>query len=807
MSKMTLKWLAAAALLLLLPWNAVAQLSTGSVDPEGDAEAFAEVRKKMDRIRRTEHRPTVALVLSGGGAKGAAHVGVLRYLEEQQIPIDMVLGTSMGGLMGGLYSMGYDSHYLDSLVTTMDWGLILSDHVPQSYISYASKMYKEKYMFSVPFHYSDDVFRAMTGQSQEDAKKGKKKASEDDGVDLPINTFARSLPAGYVNGLNVNNLFSSISVGYQDSVSFLDFPIPFCCVASDLVSSKAKNWTSGSINEALRSTMSIPGLFDPVRTHGMVLVDGGTRNNFPTDIAREMGADYVIGVDLSDKRKDANSINNIADILWTFIDMLGNEAFAKNVGNTDIFIKPKISEYNMLSFDTESVKTIMGRGYDAATGQAEAIKKLKAMMPDATTTLQNKPAQDLGRKYLQLASIEFEGMSDRDSRWLAKRLKFRAGDWINKAMIDKAVAIIYATGSFESVTYRMLGSKQPYRLVFICQKRPIHQFGFGFRADNETLVDAIFNLGLGAHQISGVKFDLTGKLGQNKYAQAHLSFDGLWLPTLNIDAKISGYKADVTMDDSWYNLKYWSHKEEVYFSNMQWTKFDFKLGGRNKFVKATDWLSNQDIAASEDLLSLMSGNYTSAFGTAHAYTLDDSYFTMRGVDFNVDYEWVFAKDYLIGFTDEHIGSARFRAALPFGQHVSLLFGVNARAVMNENAEDMTNFPLKNFIGGTMAGRYIDQQIPFCGFGGMMLVGNYLATADAALRLRFGKNLFTTFQGGAFKAEDTIGAFSDFQNNLVLGACFELGYKTIAGPVRLDVRWNDLTNKFGAYVSFGYDFYR
>ena len=807
MIKMTLKWLAAAALMLMLPWSAFAQLSTGSVDPEGDAEAFAEVRKKMDKIRRTEHRPTVALVLSGGGAKGAAHVGVLRYLEEQQIPIDMVLGTSMGGLMGGLYSMGYDSHYLDSLVTTMDWGLILSDHVPQSYISYSSKMYKEKYMFSVPFHYSDDVFRAMTGQTQDDrsARKGKKSPSEEDGVDLPINTFARSLPAGYVNGLNVNNLFSSISVGYQDSVSFLDFPIPFCCVASDLVSSKAKNWTSGSINEALRSTMSIPGLFDPVRTHGMVLVDGGTRNNFPTDIAREMGADYVIGVDLSDKRKDANSINNIADILWTFIDMLGNEAFAKNVGNTDVFIKPSISEFNMLSFDTESVKTIMGRGYDAATGQAEAIKKLKAMMPDATTTLHNKPAQDLGRRYLQLASIEFEGMSDRDSRWLARKLKFKAGDWINKAMIDKAVAIIYATGSFESVTYRMLGSKQPYRLVFICQKRPIHQFGFGFRADNETLVDAIFNLGLGAHQISGVKFDLTGKLGQNKYAQAHLSFDGLWLPTLNFDAKISGYRADVTTDESWYDLKYWSHKEEVYFSNMQWTKFDMRLGARNKFFKATDWLSNQEVAATEDVLSLMSGNYTSAFGTAHIYTLDDLYFTMRGLDLNVDYEWVFAKDYQFGFSDDHIAAVRLRTAVPFGHHVSLLFGVNARAVLNDDPENMTNFPLKNFIGGTMAGRYIDQQIPFCGFGGMMLVDNYLATADAALRLRFGKNLFTTFQGGAFKSEDTLGGFADIQNKLVLGACFELGYKTIAGPLRLDVRWNDMTNKFGAFVSFGYDF--
>jgi NTE family protein len=319
------KWRGAAVawLMMLLPMQAGAQLATASVDPVGDSIAFAKMQRKLDRIRRTEHRPTVALVLSGGGAKGAAHVGVLRYLKEQQIPVDVVLGTSMGGLVGGLYALGYDVDYLDSLVTHMDWGLALSDDVPQDFISYATKMYKEKYALAIPFHYSEDVFRAMVGQEEMDkakARKGKKRNLERSGmrqegeVKVPINNVARSLPAGYITGLNVNNIFSSLSAGYQDSVSFLDFPIPFCCVASDMVSCKAKNWTSGSITEALRSTMSIPGLFDPVRTHGMVLVDGGTRNNFPTDIAREMGADYVIGVDLSDKDMSYDEINNIPDV-------------------------------------------------------------------------------------------------------------------------------------------------------------------------------------------------------------------------------------------------------------------------------------------------------------------------------------------------------------------------------------------------------------------------------------------------------------------------------------------------------------
>ena len=810
------KGLAAAVLLSFLPLRAGAQLATSSVDPVGDSLAFVKMHRKLDRIRRTEHRPTVALVLSGGGAKGAAHVGVLRFLEEQKIPVDVVVGTSMGGLVGGLYALGYDVDYLDSLVTHMDWNLVLSDDVPQSYISYATKMYREKYVLSVPFHYSDDAFRAMVGMDPEEEKSQEAKMKSigkarsgmraEGEVDVPINNIARSLPAGYINGLNVNNIFSSLSAGYQDSVSFLDLPIPFCCVASDMVSCKAKNWMSGSITEALRSTMSIPGLFDPVRTHGMVLVDGGTRNNFPTDIAREMGADYVIGVDLSDKNMTYEEINNIGDILWTFIDMLGHEAFSKNVGNTDIFIKPDLHEYNMLSFDTKSVKTIVGRGYAAAQRQAEAIRSLKAMMPDSEKNLKNRPADDINRSALQISSLEFEGMADKESRFLARKVKFRAGDRIDKTQIDKAIAMIFATGSFESVTYQLLGSEEPYRLVFKCQKRPIHQLGIGFRADNETVVDAILNVGLNAHKIAGARLDLTGKLGQNKYAQAHFSFDGPRTPTFNIDAKISGYTADVRTDETTlYRLKYWSHQEEVYFSNMHWTHLDFNVGGRNKFIRTTSWLSNLEEPSSAASLAGLGGDYVSAFASRRAYTFDDAYFPMRGIDFKVDYEWVLTKLGDPSFRGEHLASARFHSVIPFGRHVALQLGVNARAVLGGEADDLSNLPLKNFIGGTMAGRYIDQQIPFCGFGGMMLVDNYLASADAALRLRFGKSLFTTFQAGAFKSEDTLGGFLDIKNKLTLGACFELGYDTIAGPVRLDVRWNDMTKTVGAYVSFGYDF--
>ena len=138
-------------LLLSVPLGAGAQLVTSSVNPQDDTLALRQMRIYLNGIRRSENRPTVALVLSGGGAKGAAHVGVLKYLEENQIPIDVVIGTSMGGLMGGLYSLGYSAPELASLLRVLDWAKILSDDVPKEYISYKTKKYKEIYSLRLPF--------------------------------------------------------------------------------------------------------------------------------------------------------------------------------------------------------------------------------------------------------------------------------------------------------------------------------------------------------------------------------------------------------------------------------------------------------------------------------------------------------------------------------------------------------------------------------------------------------------------------------------------------------------------------------
>ena len=210
-------------------------------------------------------RKKVGLVLGGGGAKGAAEIGVLKVLEEADIPIDYIVGTSIGSIVGGLYSIGYNAHELDSLYRSQDWLFLLKDEVNRKDWTFLSREEREKYLLHVSL-------------------SGKKKPS---------------LLSGAVAGQNIYNLFSNLTIGYHNVPSFSKLPIPFSCVAVDIVSGNEVILDSGSLPMAMRSSMSIPGVFLPVERGNGLLIDGGALNNFPADIVKKMGADILIGVDLS----------------------------------------------------------------------------------------------------------------------------------------------------------------------------------------------------------------------------------------------------------------------------------------------------------------------------------------------------------------------------------------------------------------------------------------------------------------------------------------------------------------------------
>lgn len=290
-----------------------------------------------------QDRPKVAVVLSGGGAKGTAHIGALKVIEEAGIPIDYVVGTSMGAIVGGLYSIGYTPQQLDSMVNAQNWKFLLSDAPNPKDVLLDDRLKSERYVLSIPFSLKS----------------------------------ANISDAGIIKGRNLARLFSTLTDGYQDSVNFNRLPIPFACVSENLVDGSEVVFHEGILATAMRSSMSIPGVFVPVDLNGMVLVDGGMVNNYPVDVALGMGADYIIGVDVQSPLLKASGLKSLKDIFGQIINLQGERKYRENLRKTDVLIKVDVSGYSAASFTKEAIDTLIVRGERAAIDSWDGLLALK----------------------------------------------------------------------------------------------------------------------------------------------------------------------------------------------------------------------------------------------------------------------------------------------------------------------------------------------------------------------------------------------------------------------------------------------
>ena len=746
----------------------------------------------MDEIRKT--RPTVALVLSGGGAKGAAHVGVIKRIEELGIPVDMVLGTSMGGLIGALYSLGYTPNQMDTIISNIDWGWALSDKLSREFISYEDMKYKEKYMLSIPFYYEKDYFEAIERRHREEFHIG---ADQESGLTMLKRNLLGSLPSGYIYGQNVNNLISSLTVGYQDSIDFKDLPKPYVCIAADMVSGKAKIWHSGKINQAMRSTMSIPGMFAPVRVDGMVLVDGGIRDNYPTALAREMGADIIIGVDLSQGRKTYRDVNNLADIFSQAIDMLGQDTFEDNVGIPDVKIKPELKGYHMLSFNPSAIDTIKTRGYLAAMVQDSLLRDiaLRTSVPDSIA--HKKSAAGFKLDSLFISEVDILGVLPKENEMLMKKFHLEFNEKVSRKDIDLIVDNIYGTQSYDYVTYELLGCCDPYKLVLNCKKGPIHQFGLGVRADTEEIVSVLLNVGINAHKMYGHSFDFTGRISANPALTVRWSYDAPKVPTVNMSASVRW--TDLGLLNMWDNrlsLGYFKAKEELYFSNIKWKLFDMRGGVRNETIVIKNIKSSQFIGDYD--FDQLNNNFITGFIESRADTFDDGYFPKRGYNAGISYGWTFG-GFPEAFNNFHTVTADAKVVIPAGKVFAFIPSVNARFLFGAEVP-VAYF---NAMGGSLAGRYVDQQIPFIGVTNLSAMKNILTVFRTDLRFRLAKNHYVT---GIVNYARDCDRFAEYGQGLgYFGAGAEYSYDTIFGPISFNVHWSNLTNKVGVYLSAGYSF--
>ncbi len=387
-------------------------------------------------------RLKIGLVLSGGGAKGFAHIGVLKALEKAGIKIDYIGGTSMGAVVGGLYASGYNATQIDSIFYNTNFDELLQDYIPRSSKSFYEKRNDEMYALSLPF-----------------------------------NKLKIGIPISLSKGMYNYNLLSKLTHKVRNIKDFNKLPIPFLCVATDIEKGEPVVLQSGYLAQAMLASSAFPSLFSPVEIDGKLLIDGGVVNNYPAEEVRKMGADIIIGVDVQDDLKDRKSLKDATRILVqiTNLDMI--KKMKEKIKITDIYIKPDISNYGVISFDEG--QEIIKKGEEATMLQIEAINKLAD--PTQPYLLNNFKVQ---KDTLHIKSIDINKLDNYTRAYIIGKLQFKNDSKISYQNLKTGINNINATQNFSRISYIIEEGKEGDILRLNLTENPVKTFlKFGLHYD------------------------------------------------------------------------------------------------------------------------------------------------------------------------------------------------------------------------------------------------------------------------------------------------------------------------------------
>jgi len=708
----------------------------------------------------------VAVVLGGGGAKGVAHIGVLKVLEEAGMPIDYVVGTSMGAIVGGLYAIGYDALTIDSMVRMQDWTMLLSDRVRRNSLTFPEKENSERYILSLPF-----------GRNKRDI-----------------------LPGGVIKGQNLHNLFSNLTVGYHDNVDFRKLPIPFAAVAVDLVSGEDYIFQSGSIPLAMRASMAIPAVFTPVRLDSTVLIDGGINNNYPVDVAKRLGADLVIGVDLgTSDLKLLEGINTPGDVVGQIIALHGYEKYSQNKENTDLLLRPDMTPYNSASFHPVAIDTMIWRGEQEARRHWEEILALRKEALGATDTgrfPQEKSSAVHPSDTFYIRNILFEGTDPRDESWLLKISGLKENSRISVQQLQNAISILMGANSYSHVSYKLTG-EEPYDLLLMVQEKSNTSINLGIRFDTEEIAAVLLNGTFDYRSHARTKLSVTGRIGKSGYGRVDYGIERNPMRNINLAYMFRYQNLDIhSRGEKILNTNYTHHMAELAYSDMNWLNFKVKVGLRYEYFNYNSFLYKGGF----DTYNVKPEGYISYFGLAHLETLDRRYFPNRGVSLQAYYSMY--TDNFVGYNGKSPFSAAglgFTSVIPLRSRLTLLPSIYGRVLIGGNLA----YPFLNAVGGEVPHRYLPQQLPFAGINHIEIFDNAVGIIRLHLRQRLWSRHYISLIGNyAVHHNDVL---SILNGKHVWGGSIGYAYNSFAGPVNTSISVSNWNKSAQFYLNIGYNF--
>ena len=652
-------------------------------------------------------------MLSGGGAKGMAHIGVLKVLEKAGIPIDVITGTSMGSIVGGLYAIGYNAHSLDSVARAQDWSFIISDR----------DNLRNQNLSDVEKQYTYAISTSIFG-----GKRNKQ-------------------AGGLIKGKNLAELFEKLCVGYTDSLDFSrDLPIPFACVATDIISYTEYDFHSGKLPQAMRASMAIPAVFSPVRIDSCVLVDGGMRNNFPVDIARQMGADLVIGISVHDNPKTVDDVWDTMSVLGQIIDANTKNKFEENKALTDIFMYVDPKGYGAASFSASAIDTLIRRGEEEAMRHWDELMALKQRIgigEDYHQRILHPLQPAIMTENQPIAGFEFVNMTTEDEKFLRQKFHLSKLDSINASKEQEITTSMRLDLFYNSAECRLIPKDSAYVVRLMAGNRKSPRLYAGLRFDTEEYAAIQLGLNVPLKTSTPVSTDITLRLGKRLMLGANLMIhpSSFTRPTLSLSFRRNDLDIYINGERD-YNMIYSEWQSELTPINFNLRSFNFQLGLQWDYIHFISKL-NSDASS---MAQIKNDHYFNYFARIKYNNEDNWIFPTRGVRFNAEYTYLtndFAKlkSYAADGTYEgkksgtSILSANWRMSIAFTPRLTIQPMFYGRLLYGSVIPSIYG----NTIGGDWFGHYIKQQMPFAGIGWMEYVDNQFIAAQLQAQQRMGNN--------------------------------------------------------------------
>ncbi len=713
----------------------------------------------------------VGLLLSGGGAKGMAHIGVLKIIEEAGIRIDYIGGTSMGAVVGGLYAAGYTADQLETMMLNADLSALITDQFPRSSQSFYEKEDLERYILTLPF---DD--------------------------------FKIRFPSSISKGIQVYDLLVKLTAPVHQITDFSQLPIPFFCVATDAETGRSLLLEEGFLPLAMNASAALPSVFEPVVIGDNLLIDGGVINNYPLYELQKKEVDFIIGVDVQTRLVDRNQLKSASELLLQISSFPRSNEMKKKREKTDLYIHPNLQDYSVLSF---------GKAEDiVALGETEARKHLNEL----TTVAQQQQRTTTNKKQaikgdsIQLNQVHIKGNTRLSRAYVMGKLRLKPPTKTNFDKLHEGTSNLASTSNFSQFRYTLEPANEGVDMhLNLTENSNQSQIRFSLHYDELYKSAALFNLTskrlLANNDVASLDFIFGDQL---RYKFDYYIDNGFYWSVglrsrfnkfntnLSKQYAIAAGIPSVEFNTFLVSISDWSHS--LYAETLFREKFALGAGIEHKKIVQK---SNALLASSNQFLYLEDASYWNGYGFMKFDTLDSSYFPTKGAYISGNISWYFdgqSQRFDRTFKPFSIAKAQMGICLPMGNMFSLLFTAQGGFTINPPQNNSLDFIL-----GGYGNHFINNYEAFIGYEPLSFGGDSFVKSDVIIDYNFTKSQHLKLKANFANAGDGIFMNQEWLKIRKTGYGIGYGLETLLGPLELTYAYTPELSQSIWYLNLGWWF--